>query len=107
FLLFVVCACSCVALFLGVCVCYFFVVFSSCVLLCTFSKWRMFPARVILLFLSRGCSLAWNSAISERWTTPARRNLRFLGGGRLLRVRFHYSWAMDCSCELDSEIPEW
>ena len=40
-------------------------------------------------------SRAWNSAIPERWTLPARGILHFPSGGTLLRVRFPDSRAME------------
>src|SRR5699024_11556205 len=43
------------------------------------------------------CSRAWDCAIPERWTAPARGIARFLGGGLLPRVELRVSWAVDYS----------
>src|SRR5699024_7162455 len=43
------------------------------------------------------CSRAWDCAIPERWTAPARGIARFLGGGLLPRVELRDSWAVDYS----------
>src|SRR5699024_9074710 len=51
-----------------------------------------------------GPSRAWDSTISERWTTPARGILRFLGGGPFQRVRFPDSRVLDPSSAQDSAI---
>ena len=49
-------------------------------------------------------SRAWDSAVSERWTLPAREILRFLGGGPFLRVGFGDFRAVEPSCAWDSAI---
>src|SRR5699024_12259332 len=41
------------------------------------------------------CSRAWNCAILERWTAPARGNPRFLGGGLFLFLVIHFTWGMN------------
>ena len=51
-------------------------------------------------------SRAWDSAISERWTTPARRILHFPSDGLFQRVGFCDSWAVDYSRVRDSAISE-
>jgi len=44
------------------------------------------------------CSRAWDCAIPERWTAPARGKMRFLGDGLLPRVEIRDFWVMDPSC---------
>ena len=49
-------------------------------------------------FWALDCSRAWNCAILERWTVPARKIVRFLSGGLLPRVGLCDFWAVDRSC---------
>src|SRR5699024_2447198 len=49
---------------------------------------------------------AWDSAIPERWTIPARGNSQFLGGGPFPPVGICDSGAMDRSRTRKSAIPE-
>ena len=51
-------------------------------------------------------SHAWNYAVAERWTTPARRILRFLSDGTLQHAGFCDSWVMDGSSARDFAFSE-
>ena len=51
-------------------------------------------------------SCAWDSAIPERWTTPAREIPQFLSDGPFPRVKFYIFWELDYSRAWDSAIPE-
>src|SRR5699024_12819159 len=51
---------------------------------------------------------AWENAILERWTPPARGILHFLSGGPLLRVGCRVSRAVDTSPAWDSaDLRRW
>src|SRR5699024_9469099 len=51
-------------------------------------------------------SRAWDSATSGRWNATAREIPQFLSDGRLPRVRFHDSRAVERSHAWDFAIPE-
>ena len=57
-------------------------------------------------FKAKRQSRAWEFAIPERWTTPARGNSQFLGDGPFPRVGFCIFWGLDYSCAWDPAIPE-
>ena len=57
-------------------------------------------------FKAKRQSRAWDSAISEQWSTPAREIPQFLSDGPFPRVGFCIFWGLDYSCAWDPAIPE-
>src|SRR5699024_8203778 len=64
-------------------------------LLIAIRRSELFPRVRLCDFWAVECSRAWDCAISERWTVPARGIVRFLGGGPFLRVKNCVSRVME------------